>query len=271
MRLFVDNLCNVDFSYLCPQRGLVGETWLANIELTGDLNQEGMVCDFGIVKKQLRTWLDEEIDHRLLVPAESAEVTAREGQLEVKLQEITCQSPAQAITLIDDKQITPISVAEWAINKLHGKFGEGVENINLSFVTEDIPGPFYHYSHGLKKHSGNCQRIAHGHRSKIEVWRNGQLDRDAMNQWAKLFSDIYIGTREDIKEERSKSITFAYTSAQGCFELSLPKNACYLIDSDSTVELIAHHIWQVLKQREPEVQFRVKAYEGIGKGAVVEG
>ena len=68
MRLFVDNLINVDFSFLHPTRGIVGETWLASVELIGDLDEQGMVCDFGIVKKMLRHWLDEEIDHRLLVP-----------------------------------------------------------------------------------------------------------------------------------------------------------------------------------------------------------
>ena len=50
MRLFVDQLTNVDFSYLCPARGLLGETWLASIQLVGSLDEQGMVCDFGTVK-----------------------------------------------------------------------------------------------------------------------------------------------------------------------------------------------------------------------------
>jgi 6-pyruvoyl-tetrahydropterin synthase len=74
MRLFVDNLTNIDFSYLCPKRGLVGETWLANVELAGELDEQGMICDFGIVKKILRNWLEHRIDHCLLVPANSPEV-----------------------------------------------------------------------------------------------------------------------------------------------------------------------------------------------------
>jgi hypothetical protein len=58
MQLFVNNLTNIDFSYLCPDRGLVGETWLVNIVLKGPIDPQGMVCDFGKVKKTLRTWLD---------------------------------------------------------------------------------------------------------------------------------------------------------------------------------------------------------------------
>ncbi|MFT5117183.1 MAG: 6-pyruvoyl-tetrahydropterin synthase, partial [Kiritimatiellia bacterium] len=71
MHLFVDNLTNVDFSYLDPNRGLVGETWLANIVLEGSLDEQGMVCDFGIVKKTVRDWLDTYIDHCLVVAAEA--------------------------------------------------------------------------------------------------------------------------------------------------------------------------------------------------------
>ena len=72
MHLFVEKLVNIDFSYLDVTRGLVGETWWASTSLEGALDQQGMVCDFGTVKKVLREWLDREIDHCLLVPAQAA-------------------------------------------------------------------------------------------------------------------------------------------------------------------------------------------------------
>ena len=56
--LFVDQLSTLDFSYLCPERGLVGETWLVDVTLWGELNAEGMVFDFGHVKKQIKSALD---------------------------------------------------------------------------------------------------------------------------------------------------------------------------------------------------------------------
>ena len=57
MKLFVDNLTNVDFSFLHPQRGLMGESWLVQLELDGSLNDQGMICDFGIVKKEVKAGL----------------------------------------------------------------------------------------------------------------------------------------------------------------------------------------------------------------------
>lgn len=278
MHLFVDNLTNVDFSYLHETRGLVGETWLASVELEGELDSQGMVCDFGIVKKMLRHWLDEQLDHRLLVPTRSGALRTMKnesGSLEIswgkdKHTAITSVSPEQAIAQVDAETISPESVARWCIEQLSPKFPASVKSLSLRFDTEVIDGPFYHYSHGLKKHDGNCQRIAHGHRSRIEIWKDGAPSNAEMTNWANRWQDIYIGTQEDIVETSNQDqIAFRYTSEQGKFYLELPKQQCYIIDTDSTVELIANHIATTLKAYAPESTFTVKAYEGIGKGALV--
>ena len=78
MKLFVDNLTNVDFSYLDAKRGLLGESWLVELELDGSLNEQGMICDFGIVKKQVKQWFDSTIDHALVIPELMDSLTYRE-------------------------------------------------------------------------------------------------------------------------------------------------------------------------------------------------
>lgn len=277
MRLFVDNLTNVDFSYLCPARGLLGETWLAHIELEGELDDQGMVCDFGIVKKQLRHWLDTEIDHRLLVPTEYSGCDQQDDEQSAALhftlnsgETITTNGPKQAITYVPTTAITPESVARFCEAELREAFGEGVAKVTLRFTPEVIDSPYYHYSHGLKKHAGNCQRIAHGHRSKILIWQNGELSAPLIRQWAETFSDIYLATQEDIAGETDSHWQFRYQAQQGEFALSLPKKQVYLMTTDTTVEFIAKHIAEKLKEQMPNERFTVKAFEGIAKGAIAE-
>jgi 6-pyruvoyl-tetrahydropterin synthase len=282
MLLFVDNLTNVDFSFLDPQRGVLGETWLANVILHGDLDEQGMVCDFGTVKKLLRHWLDTELDHRLAVPVHSPNITITEigDQLDIQWEFgddgefLHTRSPKEAIALVDATVLTPESVARWCISRLKTLFPDSVAQLELSFTCEAIDGAFYHYSHGLKKHSGNCQRIAHGHRSRIDIWADGEKSAALEAEWAERWRDIYIGTREDIIARPHFGgvayYHFAYTSAQGPFELTLPQRCCYLIDTDSTVEFLAYHIAQTTARDNPGRKIRVKAFEGINKGALVE-
>ena len=113
MQLFVDQLTNVDFSYLDTRRGLVGETWWASAILDGALDAQGMVCDFGIVKKTLRHWLDEQLDHRLLVPVRSPALTLSGDEQRVSLswryesgEVLTMEAPREAVALVDADAIT---------------------------------------------------------------------------------------------------------------------------------------------------------------------
>jgi 6-pyruvoyl-tetrahydropterin synthase len=149
-----------------------------------------------------------------------------------------------------------------------------VQSIIIRLYPEHTDDAWYQYSHGLKLHAGNCQRIAHGHRSRIEIFHNGQRDSDLEDIWAARLRDTYIGSRQDLARishhpptADADYLQFAYTSSQGSFALQLPKTRCYLIDAESTVENIARHIRDELMIAYPEDVFEVRAFEGIGKGA----
>jgi len=92
--------------------------------------------------------------------------------------------------------------------------------------------------------------------------------------WALRWRDIYIGTKADIRSEAMHEnqpyYHFAYRASQGAFELSIPQARCYLLETDTTVELIAQHIAQATKQQRPASSIRVKAFEGVHKGALTE-
>lgn len=281
MILFVDKLTNIDFSYLDHERGILGETLLANVRMVGELDEQSMVCDFGRVKKTIRHWLDTELDHRLAVPTKSAHITIEEDgdyySIRFQLTHnkwLHTRSPKSAIALIDAETITPESLAKWASTRMIAHFPMSVARLNLEFIHENIQGACYHYTHGLKKHNGNCQRIAHGHRSRIDIWANEKKSPSLEQFWADTWRDIYIASREDLTKQFDDQghtyYSFAYKAEQGNFSITLPQSICYLIDCDTTVELLAWHIAQKTRQLHPESFIRVKAYEGLDKGAIAE-
>jgi len=273
--LFVNRLTVIDFSYLHSTRGLVGESWQVDITLRGGLDEQGMVLDFGDVKKTVKHLIDEHFDHKLLVPAkyDGLVLDNHDGRLHLGFETragstIRHASPADAVTSVATDEITTESLAEAIVATLRPHMPENVAGIDIRLWPEVNDGPYYHYSHGLKHHCGNCQRIAHGHRSKLLIQRNGQRDANLEKAWIGRWRDIYIGTREDLQQEEDGQMHFGYTSDQGEFSLSLPSDACYLIDTDSTVENIAQHIADQLHAEYPNDLFRVLAYEGIDKGAI---
>ena len=273
--LFVDNLTVIDCSVLDSKRGLIGASWIVDIELTGALDKQSMVFDFAHVKKRIKHIIDEQVDHKLLIPSQYKKLHTT---LDSKVSEVRFTtengaliehiSPEQSLCMIDAEHITHAAVIDYLINCISPELPDNVESLIINLRQEDDYAFYYCYSHGLKKHDGNCQRIAHGHRSRIEIWENGKRSRTWEQYWADTFTDIYIGTHEDISQQHDGRIRFAYTAPQGDFEIGLDINVVHIIPYDSTVECIAQYLAEQIKQHHPESHFKVKAFEGVKKGAI---
>lgn len=285
MQLFVNDLTVMDFSYLCPIRGMVGESWIVDLILHGDLDEQNMVLDFGKVKKQVKRIIDDTVDHKLVVPTEYQGTQAEhiEGTDYMKVsfaynaeQSIEISCPDDGFCFIDAEKVEMEDVIIHLASVIKPQLPANVKKVELSLRTEDISGFYYHYTHGLKKHDGNCQRIAHGHRSKIQIFENGMKSPRLEKLWSNKWEDIYIASTEDkvsAEELRyiscnDQQVAYQYEASQGQFELVMPKKAIYEMDVDTTVELIAQHIADLLKAENPDNEYKVVAYEGVAKGAI---
>jgi 6-pyruvoyl-tetrahydropterin synthase len=273
-RLFVEQLTVVDCAFLDAQRGLVGESWIVDLELEGELDDQGMVLDFGEVKKKLKKAVDGAADHKLLVPGKSPQldlVLSGEGSglaFRAATGAIEHQAPAKAVCSIDAEAVTADSLAAHLRKALQKAVPPSVSGIGLKLRHEQIDGSYYHYTHGLKKHAGQCQRIAHGHRSKLHILVNGRRDERLERQRADRWRDIYLGTSADIVSHGKGRIRFQYRSGEGEFELELPVERCDLLQTDSTVERIAEHLAAQVADERPGTKIEVRAYEGVMKGAI---
>ena len=247
--------------------------------MSGSLDHQGMVLDFSDVKRKVKQLIDEDFDHKLVIPEQytgsNCETSGKRLKNIFRLtdgRKIVHIAPESAYCFLPCEEITEQQMAAAIIEKLGNILPDNVEQIEIRLYPELIDGPYYHYSHGLKHHAGNCQRIAHGHRSRIEILEHNVHRQDLELEWSEKWKDIYIGTQSDIHEHYSEKgtdyIHFRYTACQGLFELIIPASCCYLVDIDTTVENLAEHIAGELKISNPQSQLSVVAYEGIEKGAV---
>lgn len=277
--LFVDNLTVIDFAYLDPSRGLVGESWIVDVVLMGDLDEQGMVFDFSSVKRTIKRVIDERVDHRLVVPASSPALGKHPENPDSLTWTLTDgtrihhSSPAEAVLMLPGHDVVPSAVAGLLETELRRILPSNIQDIRIHLREEEIDGAYYHYVHGLKKHLGNCQRIAHGHRSPIRIRRDGRRDPELERIWAKRWADIYVGSEDDVVSrdvdtDGTDYLTFAYEANQGEFRLTLPADRVYLMSGDTTIELIAAHIADRCKAELDDETVEVRAYEGVGKGAL---
>lgn len=282
MILFVRDLTVIDFSYLCAKRGMLGESYIVDVELHGGLDQTSMVLDFSKVKKVIKQAIDSLVDHKLALPAANPALQLDQVGDSCVLQfdslrgVIKMAAPQQAVVAIPTEHINEQSVGAFLVEQIMPLLPANVQQLNLTLRPEATTGFYYHYSHGLKKHDGNCQRIAHGHRSTIQIYTDGMLAPRLNKYWCERWQDIYLGTAEDqvaatdlkLLQAEDGDYCFAYQAAQGWFELTMPAAHCEIVPCDTTVECLADFIAMSLKQQDASKNYKVVAYEGVGKGAI---
>jgi len=288
MKLFVRDLTVIDATYLDAQRGFVGESYIVDVTLGGGLNEMSMILDFSVVKKKIKAIIDAEVDHKLIVPHASSKcavsMEAQRTQVDYKLNDnsyIQLKCPNEAYCLLESEEVS-IAVLETYLEQIILlQLPDNVGELKIKLRAEQIDTPSYHYTHGLKKHDGNCQRIAHGHRSKLDIFINDAFDHSLVQDWANRWQDIYLLSAEDIVEP--DALTFipkathvsllcsAYHAPQGYFELLIPAHRAEVLPRDTTVEELAQFICEQTKKRvDSSDNVTVYAYEGVGKGAIFE-
>lgn len=284
MILFVNSLTVIDFSYLDLKRGMVGESYIVDAELHGSLDDTAMVFDFAKVKKVIKQAIDQLVDHKLALPAQcdALSLTAEPKCSVVRYKSlrgtISLASPAEAFASIPGKQINEQSVSQYLEQCIKPLLPANVERLKLSLRAEASTGFYYHYSHGLKKHDGNCQRIAHGHRSTIQIYTDGMLSPRLNKLWSERWQDSYLGSAADLCEpaalqflsDQAEAHCFRYQASQGWFELVIPKSHCDILPCDTTVECLADYIATELKAIDNTKNYKVVAYEGVAKGAIAQ-
>ena len=83
---------------------------------------------------------------------------------------------------LDTTNINKESIAGYLRGIFRHELPANVQQLQLSLRAEQIDTAYYHYSHGLKKHDGNCQRIVHEGVGKGAI---------AISNWA--FNFYYMG------------------------------------------------------------------------------
>ncbi|KXS39114.1 MAG: hypothetical protein AWU55_912 [Halomonadaceae bacterium T82-2] len=278
MTLFVNGLSHLDASLWSPERGLIGVSWHVDVALHGKLGEDGMLFDFGGVKPWIKTVIDDGPDHTLLVPTAAAGVTVSECREGLMVRTtapypMEIRAPRQAYTLLPWARIDRERLATHLSEQLTRHAPPRVDGVEVMLRDEIIDAAgAYTYSHGLKHHDGNCQRIAHGHRSRLHIWCAGRRRPDLEHHWGEYLDDRYLLHAEDCEpDSEAGSTAIRYSARQGHFYLRLPAERCEILPTPTTVEHIARWVAeQTARHHAPGQRVRVQAFEGIDKGALAE-
>ena len=294
--LFYKNVTLLDYAYIDDHVGIIGNSLRVDVELVGTTKDE-VIFDFSYAKKTIKSIIDDEVDHRLVVPSnliinedENIYIKFNYGVSNLKVE---YWAPRQAVCSLPTNNCTSESITAYIEKIVMEKMPDNVDTVKITLVKEtDRKGIFFNYTHGLKDHYGNCQRLLHGHRSKVNVFLNNErkkelekfLAYDLFNgnihfvMWEnivnkdeiiKIVQNEKTGNIINGKYDEIEVVEINYKSNQGVFRVKLPGRSVYIMPNETTVENLAVNFSKIVTDiLESKARVTVYAYEGIGKGAI---
>ena len=292
--LFVRDVGKIDCALFDPSQGIIGQTWYVDVWLTGTLDENGFVFDFSPLKSLIKQTLASTLDHSLIIPVQSQSVQYSEwesgerwilkskarGESKDTKWDYFCPKgsvfPVHSVSLK-----TSVIEAEFS-RILRHRLPPTVLGLAVKLREEAIAATeaSYRYTHGIQGHNGLCQRLFHGHRSRIEIYIGDERRPDLEHFIAReiFSSNIHIASLGQIKSgageigRRATSdapITLSYAGTLGTYEATLPSNRLFFVESETSVEAIARELARFVKREEKTNEVvKVIAYEGIDKGAI---
>lgn len=290
--LFYQHVTVLDYAYFDAHKGLIGDALIVDVDFIGHTDHEGVLYDFSYAKKMVKEIIDRDCDHRFLLPegmlAKQNDLATFEARFGYEDQVLSHKGPLQAYCEIPSKVINKSTIATYLENIILKEMPDTVDAIQITLRDELLPqdAALFHYTHGLKDHYGNCQRLFHGHKNTVEVFVNGKKSSEWEHRLAEnLFSgNIHFCLKENIQnwedvskgldssgEGRLNEVSYVhvkYESSQGAFEAKIPGQMVYVLEDESTIENLSSHFAKIVKSSlNKNDSVTVRAFEGIGKGA----
>lgn len=283
--LFYKHLTLLDYAFYHKREGVRGNSLIVDIEFQGKLDQEGILFDFSRGKKAVKEVIDEICDHRFIIPSGLLKKKRGQGIFECKTIHgpILYEAPEEAFCEIEADPQNVREIARFLEKELLAKMPENIDDVYLALRQEQINSfeSIFHYTHGLKTHYGNCQRLFHGHSNTLSVEVNGQKRRDLERYLAdEVFGhSIHFCFFENVinkkdfryslgRPETDVPVKIAYEGNQGSFSATLPSKMVYFLPIETTVENLSAHFYELVRQEVSQAdKICIRAYEGIAKGA----
>lgn len=291
--LFVRDVGKIDSAMFDPGFGIIGQSWYVDVWLTGTLDENGFVFDFSPLKSLIRQTLASTLDHALIIPVGSQTVQYSEfengerwtlrskARGESKEARWDYISPKGSVFPVHTVALKTTNIEQEFARILRHRLPPTVHHLAVKLREESISPTeaSYRYTHGITGHNGLCQRLFHGHRSRIEIYigeeRRPDLEHFVVRE---IFgTNVHIATLNQIKSGngeigcRGKTdapITLSYAGTLGSFEATLPSNRVFFVEGETSVESLAREVARLIKREErPTEKVRAVCYEGIDKGA----
>jgi len=284
--LFYKHLTLLDYAFFHKRDGARGNSLIVDAEFVGELDDEGILFDFSHSKKAVKKIIDEICDHRLILPKGIVfQMDEHNSVFNYKTQygPLHYEAPHQAFCEIEGDPTSYRAIAQFLEQELLPRLPENLEDIKLSLREEPLSSfdSSFHYTHGLRSHYGNCQRLFHGHSNTLVIEVNGQRRRDLEKELAEeifhnsvhfcYFENLVNKDDYNLKLGRpssSKPVEIMYQGNQGVFRAKVPSELVYFLPMETTVENLSKHFYQLVREEVSEKdKICVSAFEGIAKGA----
>jgi len=110
---------------------LHGHTYVVSLKLHGDMGKGGMVMDFIPLKKELRS-IAEELDHRILVPANSKKITLVLGEeVFIKADGKKYALPKEDVVLLPTEESSAEELCQYILGKV-------LENVDFPSNVKEV-------------------------------------------------------------------------------------------------------------------------------------
>lgn len=293
--LFLNDITKLDCALFDHGNGVLGYSWHVDITLSGVLDANGFVYDFSLLKNLVRQTLKTSVDHALIIPVGSQSVLyaeTAEGEhwtLETRGKggsapfkwEYTC--PKGAVYPIRCVALTPAIIEQEFARLLKHRLPATITDIRVKLRAETAAPTeaMFRYTHGITGHQGLCQRLFHGHKSRIEVYigEDRRPDLEHMVVSDVFGQNVHFATPAQLKNcepwtlstrgQVGQSVDLSFKGTLGSYSATIPADHVFLVEQETSIECVSRAVAQVLRKKLPKAEvIRAICYEGIGKGGI---